>query len=223
VSREEFEMRTQGVERLRHQLHSLQKRYEALRRGPLAQDLEIARAEVEVAEARLARARVEGAYCQIRAPVSGTVVKVYREAGDSVALYYPTPILRLADARDVRVRLEIDEANVPLLRPGLEAAIEVRGSAGIAGRVRVETIVPTFGPKRLFSPDTSERQDGRTLTVLCSVRDSRVTLYPGQRVTARLQLNAPAPGGTAPPPVSGADPVRLPPEGRGGDAGPRRS
>jgi HlyD family secretion protein len=132
----------------------------------------------------------------VRAPISGTVLKLFLETGDSVSTMKVTPIARMADSRDVRIRLEIDEANVPLLRTGIEGAIEVRGVSGSIGLVKVDTIVPTFGPKRLFSPDTSERQDARTLTVLCKVLESSVALYPGQRITARLRLNDAAPSGS---------------------------
>jgi len=188
MSREELDTRTQGVERLRHELDSFQKRYEALRRGPLPQEIQVARAELELAEARRDRALVEAEYCRVYAPISGIVLKLYREAGDSVSIQYPTPIARITNANDLRIRLDVDEANVPLLRPGLEGTIEVRGVSGVVGGICVQTVVPAFGPKRLFSPDTSERHDGRTLSVFCSVTDGRVPLYPGQRVTARLAV-----------------------------------
>src|SRR5438876_4584647 len=92
LSREDLDVRTQGVERLRHELESSHKRYEALRRGPLAQEIQVARAQLELAEARRDRARVEADYCRIYAPIAGTLLKLYREAGDSVSIQYPTPI-----------------------------------------------------------------------------------------------------------------------------------
>jgi hypothetical protein len=48
----------------------------------------------------------------------------------------------------------------------------------------VKTIVPTFGPKRLFNPDASARFDSRILTVLCEPTGLKTQLYLGQRVTA---------------------------------------
>jgi multidrug resistance efflux pump len=201
VSQEDLDSRSQHALQLRHQLQSQQNRYQALRRGPLAGEIDVARAELALAEARLAKARVEYDYCLVRAPISGTILKLFLETGDSVSTTKFTPIARMADARDLRIRLEIDEGSVPLLRTGIEGALEVRGVCSKVGRVRVDTIVPLFGPKRLFSPDASERQDARTLTVLCKVQESRVALYPGQRVTARLELNGPAladGAGTAP-------------------------
>ena len=138
------------------------------------------------AESRLSRARIELGYRTIRAPMSGIVVEVHRHAGDSVSTQYATPILRLADTSRLRIRLEVDEADVGWLREGLAGEFEVRGAAGHGGCLTVKTIVPTFGPKRLFNPDASARYDARILTVLCEPTGLQAPLYLGQRVTAFL-------------------------------------
>jgi multidrug efflux pump subunit AcrA (membrane-fusion protein) len=205
VSEEELETRTQRVRQLHSQVEALRKRHEAIRRGSLQGEIDVARAELKLAEARAAKARVERGYALIRAPISGTVIKVYRARGDSVSGQEPAPVVRLADTRDLRVRLEIDEANVALVLPGLEGIIELRGVASHAGRLQVETLVPLFGPRRLFNPDSSAQQDARTLTVLCKVLESSFPLYPGQRVTAQFDLpegrsKAPASDGASAPP-----------------------
>src|SRR5581483_4039331 len=137
ASGEDLDQRTYRAEQLRHQHESLHKKYEALRRGARPQEIDVARAELKLAEARLARARVEHEYRLVRAPAAGPA----------------TPVVRLADPRALRVRVEIDETHVWLVQPGLAGTLEVRGLPGTAGRVRVETLVPVFGPKRLFSPD----------------------------------------------------------------------
>jgi hypothetical protein len=67
----------------------------------------------------------------------------------------------------------------------------------------VTTIIPAFGPKRLFSPDTSARVDTRILSVFCEPIDSRVPLYPGQRVTASLVAAKAAEAGTVASPRTG--------------------
>lgn len=201
---EDFDRRQYRVRQLRSQRDSLRKRYEALRRGALPQDVEVARAEVALAAARLTRARVEDSYRTLRAPADGTVLEVYRHAGDSVTTMQPSPVLRLAAAGTVRVRLEVDEADVPRLRAGLTGTFSTRGTPSPAGRLVVKTIIPTFGPKRLFNPDTSARLDTRILDVLCEPQDSRVPLYLGQRVTARF---APAPGPADEPAVARGGPI----------------
>jgi hypothetical protein len=52
-------------------------------------------------------------------------------------------------------------------------------------RLTIRTVLPQFGPKRLFNPDTSARLDTRVLGVLCDVLEAEIPLYPGQRITAR--------------------------------------
>jgi HlyD family secretion protein len=188
VSAEELEHRQQHVRQLQSQRAGLQKRYEALRRGALPQEIEVARSEVALAEARLARAELENAYRVIRAPRDAIVVQVYRHAGDSVTTLQISPVVRLVDPSALLVRLEVDEANVQRMQTGLEANFTIQGGPSGAGQLVVKTIVPAFGPKRLFNPDTSVRVDTRTLSVLCEPRGLRVPLYPGQRVTARFTL-----------------------------------
>jgi hypothetical protein len=53
------------------------------------------------------------------------------------------------------------------------------------------TIIPVFGPRRLFNPDTSVRNDTRTVAVLCEPTDLEIRLLLGQRVTARFDDPAP--------------------------------
>lgn len=141
-------------------------------------------APLEVAEERGDRLVDQDEYRTVRAPFSGRVLKVYRHAGDSVATDQPSPIVRLADTGRLRVRLEVDEADVPRLAEGMQGTFTLPGVAADVGRLTAQTIVPTFGPTRLFNPDTSARVDTRVLDVLCEPGDSSVPLYPGQRVTA---------------------------------------
>jgi HlyD family secretion protein len=106
---------------------------------------------------------------------------------------YATPILRIADTSRLRIRLEIDEPDVACLRVGQGGAFQVRGMEEAEGRLVVKTIIPMFGPKRLFNPDTSARNDTRTIAVLCEPRDDRIPLFLGQRVTAYLGETRPGP------------------------------
>lgn len=184
LSREDYERRYHRVEELKRHRDSLQKRFEAIQRGSLPEDIEVSRSEVAVAEARVRRARVELEYRTVRAPVSGLVTAVFLHAGDSISIEKPQPILRLVDTSRLRVRLEVDEMDVPAIKPGIEGTFQVRGDKRCGNVLTVQSIIPMFGPKRLFNPDTSARLDTRVLNVLCVPSGSRVPLYPGQRVTA---------------------------------------
>ena len=188
ISLDVLEASENQVDHLQKQMDGLRQHYESLRRGPLPEEIDLARAEVAEAEERLRQAKVNYAYRFVYAPMDGTVLQIYRHAGDSVSLQQQTPIVRMVDAGHLRIRLEIDEAYAPRLKPHGEGTFQVGGLAEDVGRLAVATLIPQFGPKRLFNPDTSARIDTRIIDVLCDIRGCSIPLYPGQRITARIPL-----------------------------------
>ena len=59
LTSDELQRKMHEVEQMMRQRDSLQKRYEAVRRGPLPEQIEVARGELAVAETRLQRSKVE--------------------------------------------------------------------------------------------------------------------------------------------------------------------
>ena len=188
ISLDELQRSEDKADHLRKQRDGLKEHYESLRRGPLPEEVALARADVAAAESRLRQANVNYAYRLVCAPLSATVLRVCRHAGDSVSLDPPTPIVRLVDASRLRIRLEVDEAYVSRLKTPRAGTFQVGGIAENVGRLVVTTLIPQFGPKRLFNPDTSARVDTRILDVLCDVEQCSVPLSPGQRITAQISL-----------------------------------
>jgi len=156
--------------------------------APTAEDVDIARAAVELAEKQLQEAKTNYDYREVRAPTSGIVLKVYRHAGDSVQPG-ATPVVRIADTSRLRIRLEVDETEVEELEDGMEASFTIRGRSKQVGRLAVERVIPAFGPQRLFNPDTSARVDTRATELLCEVISCDVRLFAGQRITAEFVLD----------------------------------
>ncbi len=177
------------VEHLRKKAGSFKKHYEALCRGPLPEEVDLFRAKVAEAEAHARMAEVNYEYRTVRAPCGGVVATLYLHQGDTVSIDQITPILRLINTSGLRIRLEIDEADVLRLKELERGQFSVRGISGDAGPLLIKTVLPQFGPKRLFTPDTSARLDTRTLSVLCEISESSIPLYPGQRVTAFIAPN----------------------------------
>jgi HlyD family secretion protein len=169
-------------------IDSAQKEYKALLRGGTPEDMELARAQVSLSEAQLAEASFRYSKRFVLAPTRGTVVKRYRTRGDFVSIYFPTPIVRILDAEGLRIRAEIPESEVYNVQAGLGAQIFVPSQSEQVGIARTERLVPEFGAKRLFSSDITQRIDVRTIELLCEIKKASVILYPGQRVTLRIQL-----------------------------------
>ncbi len=181
VSEDELEKKRQERDMLRKQVVSAEKEVEALKRGPLPEDIKVAKAEVESAQAaydlRLVKAKSDG-----------FILQLYRHTGDFVSLNFPTRILRMANTRKLQVRIEVDEQDVYRIKTGLVGEFTTFGADQPGGRLVVKTILPSFAPRRLFEPDSTARMDTRTLQVLCDIT-SDGQIYSGQRLTATFQTD----------------------------------
>jgi len=183
VAEDELERRRQEAETLRKQVISAEKQAEALKRGPLPEDIALAEAEVASAQAAYDLRLV-------RAESDGVILELHRHGGDFVAVNFPTPILRMANTRRLQVRIEVNEQDVYRVKTGMKGGFTTFGADQSSGQLVVKTILPSFAPRRLFEPDSTARMDTRTLQVLCEVAaDAQV--YAGQRLTATFTTGSP--------------------------------
>ena len=183
VAEDELERKRQETDTLRKQVISAEKQAEALKRGPLPEDIALAEAEVASAQAAYDLRLV-------LAESDGVILELQRHGGDFVAVNFPTPILRMANTRRLRVRLEVNEQDVYRVKAGVKGEFTTFGADQSSGRLVVKTILPSFAPRRLFEPDSTARMDTRTLQVLCEIAvDAQV--YAGQRLTATFTTGSP--------------------------------
>jgi len=130
-------------------------------------------AAVNEAEANLAVMRARLAECQIQAPFSGTITRVYARQGDMAAM--KTPLLALADLDTLVMRCAVPEAYASLLRTGMTARISLDALPGHLFESRLT---------RMF-PELDERM--RTRTVELDVSGVREVM-PGMFGRAELTL-----------------------------------
>lgn len=91
---------------------------------PRPEDVALREALVSAAEAQVTRARAEAALSRIRAPIAGTVLRVYARPGDQVGA---DGLLDVADLDRMDVVADVYETDLPRLRPGAEAEVIVPG------------------------------------------------------------------------------------------------
>ncbi len=149
-----------------------------------------AEAELTLAQAHLAEARAVLEKSFVRSPITGTVLRRFRRAGEQVTEMGDTPILSVGDLSHLRVRAEVDEADVALVQVG--QAVEIRadayGERRIAGTVaRVGSLM---GRKQIVSDDPAERKDSRVLEVLIDL-EAGVSIPAGLRVDAYIAIQSP--------------------------------
>lgn len=189
VASDELEEIEGRVARMKRELEAAEKMHQAMVRGPLPEEIAVAEQRVELARAKLAQAQHVYSLRFVRAPSSGTITEVCRHAGEFVSIEYDSPIVKFVDGTKLRLRIEIDEMDVPRLTLPVEGTFTVRGNSDLEGRLTAETIVPVFGPKRLFEPDRTARMDTRTLCILAHNYHFPVPLHHGQRIRAVMEFS----------------------------------
>ncbi len=146
-----------------------------------------AEAEVALAEARLALARAIHDKTLIRSPVAGVVLRKLRHPGELVSDMADTPIAVVGDLSTLRVRAEVDEADIARIRVDQPAFVtaDAYGDRRFTGKVvRVGRLV---GRKAIRSEKSGERLDSRVLEVLIEL-DGTDPLPVGLRVDAYLPV-----------------------------------
>ena len=143
-----------------------------------------ARASVALAAAQLAEAEVLLAKTIVRSPVDGVVLRRHMQPGESLAvLPVPAAIVTVADVSRLRVRVDVDEAEIAGLRVGQAAYVtaEAFGDRRFPGRV--VRVGEMLGRTNIRTDQPSERIDHKVLETL-------VELAPAARLPVGLRVDA---------------------------------
>ncbi len=149
------------------------------------EDRTMAEADLQLAQARLdeARAMLEKTY--IRAPIDGTVLRRHHREGESVSdsASAPDPIFTVGDTSALRVRVDVDEADVSKLALNEPAYVtaEAYGNRRFSGHV--VQIGQELGRKNVRTDEPTERVDMKILETL-------IALDPGQKLPDGLRVTA---------------------------------
>jgi multidrug resistance efflux pump len=159
-----------------------------LQAGAWTRDIDVARAQVELAKAQLAQIETEIERSVVRAPVDGTLLQVNVRPGEYVGASAGQTLVLLGDSRELHVRVEIDENDIPRFQPGLNAKAFVRGDGASEVPLRFVRVEPYVQPKRWLTSDNTERVDTRVLQVIYAVQPCSATLYVGQTLDVYIEL-----------------------------------
>ncbi|WP_137179350.1 efflux RND transporter periplasmic adaptor subunit [Roseomonas sp. AR75] len=91
---------------------------------PRPEDVSLAEAELDAAEAALGRARAEAALARLTAPIAGTVIRVIARTGERAGT---DGVLEIADLSRMDVVADVYETDLPRLRLGAPAEVVVPG------------------------------------------------------------------------------------------------
>ena len=181
IAREEFE-------RSEHDFFAADARHRAaLQRQALLmdparpEDVGRARADLDMAVSAVAEAESVLAKTLIRSPIAGVVLRTHVRAGETVAPSPELPLVTVADMSSLRVRAEVDEADIGRVSARQRSWVTAAAYGDRRFSGHVVSIAPILGRKKLTRDDPTERIDTKVLEVLVEL-DADQQLPIGLRV-----------------------------------------
>lgn len=153
---------------------------------PLPEEVSRADAEVTAAEREVSVASDKLEKCNVRAPISGTVLKVLTKAGESYSTLLPQPLFTITDESVRRVRAEVDERDIGKLKIGQSSIVTADAFPGQEFDGQVVEISDAVQAKSVLGEDPAAEKDRDVLDVLIQLKPGKVDLPIGLRVTARM-------------------------------------
>jgi len=150
---------------------------------PRTDDVAKAQAEVSAATGKVLEAQALLDKTVIRSPISGVVLRKHLKAGESLILASHTPIVTLGDTAGLRVRVDVDEADIGKIRVGQRAYVSAQAYGERKFWGRVVRISQMLGKKNIRTEEPTERIDTKILETLIEL-DEEYRLPPGLRANS---------------------------------------
>jgi HlyD family secretion protein len=184
ISREELDRYTRQFEVAKDQYQQKMNRASLLNNGSREEDVAFAQADLRLAQANEAQAQARYAKSFIKSPIDGVVLRKHHRDGESVSnsASTPDPVLTIGDTQVLRVRVDIDEADVNKVRMGQAAYVtaDAYGKQKVWGHV--VQVGELLGPKTIRTDEPTERVDRKFLEAL-------VELDPGAQLPMGLRVD----------------------------------
>jgi HlyD family secretion protein len=139
---------------------------------PRPEDVAIAKASLEMAkgDADALRAAIEKT--RLRSPVDGVVLRRYRAMGETVSIQPATLIATVGDISRLRVRADVDEADVARVGVGQKVWVtaDAYGERHFLGMVA--TVGKRLGRKSIRTDEPTEKLDTKVLQVVIDLEGS---------------------------------------------------
>jgi len=165
-----------------------------------------AAAQVEVAEREAARARAELGEARVLAPVSGTILDVHAQAGETIGT---DGLLDMGDTSAMVVEAEIYETEIGGIEPGDPATVTA-AALGAPLEGRVGRVGLRVGRQSIIDRDPAANTDARVVEVVIALDAAsleRAARFTNLEVRVAIEPDAlPAPAPSLP-----AEPSRPPP------------
>jgi multidrug resistance efflux pump len=183
ISPEEFQERKQSAIQARERYNRAVADYKLLTAGSWDFDKRVAKAAVEHAQAQVDQAQTEIDRLTVKSLVAGEVLQVNVRPGEFVGTTPGQALIVLGSVKQLHVRVDIDEYDIPRFVPNAPARATLKGQPSKdyfpLKFVRIE---PYVVPKKSLTGDNTERVDTRVLQVIYAVETGGKRLFVGQQL-----------------------------------------
>lgn len=192
IAEQDLVQRRLAQESAEAELARAQADLELLQAGAWGPDKTIAEAKIAEANAQIEQTQTEIERCLVRAPVDGEVLQVNVRPGEFVGTPPDKTLILLGDVRRPRVRVDVDEHDIPRFHAGAKAKAFVRGDGQQELPLSFVRVEPYVIPKRSLTGDNTERVDTRVLQVIYAVDSPKSPVYIGQQMDVYIDAAPPA-------------------------------
>jgi HlyD family secretion protein len=161
--------------------------------GTWKEDIEVSRAEVQLAQSQVNSIKTSLDRLVVRAPMDGEVLQLNVRLGQYAAFAWKEPMVVLGDIHRLHVRVDIDENDLPYFSTASEAVATLKGRPKVRFPLKFVYVEPYVIPKQSLTGYNSERVDTRVLQVIYELPVERaVEVYVGQQMDVYLKAVAAA-------------------------------
>lgn len=184
VSHQELDRATSAAKIAAAQAREQAEALKLAERGPRAEDIGAAEAQLKASQAQLALLRHQISQGELRAPADAVIRSRLLEVGDMASPQ--RPIYELALTNPKWVRVYVGEADLGRIRPGMEAraTTDSHPDQPVTGRIGYISSVAEFTPKAV---ESEELRTSLVYEVRVRVEDKAGRLRLGQPVTVRIE------------------------------------
>jgi HlyD family secretion protein len=165
------------------QLEAARLKLRLLKAGTREEELAEAKARMIAAQHLIEVTKSELGKCEVKSPVAGVVLRKHVSEGELVSLFYPRPLITISELNKYRVRAEVDEQDVPRIKPGQSVEVVVHSADKRRLKGRVATIAPVMGRRQILTSDPADKSDRDEMEVLVDLDGLPENLPIGLRVS----------------------------------------
>ena len=153
-----------------------------VRKGAYPEDLAVAAADVQVAEAEVNALSTDLERSDVRAPIDATILRVTARPGQFAAASSggSEGLVTLGQLTPLNIRVDVDELDAWRFDPNGKAVAVLRGGKRVEYPIRYVRTVPVVIPKKTLTGDNAERIDTRVLQLIYTFNEPNPGVLPGQ-------------------------------------------